>query len=445
MTGTIFDLINEPISEGKQGYFDIAAKAPQPKDKSFLNDIKDYGKTILKGGIEGITRLGRIMGPLDEGKTSPETFEQQTETLEEILPTDEGFVQKGLRRGLREAPSMMAFPGSPIQSGARTIAGGFAGEGAKELGAPEWLQTAAEITTQIGPDITKKLLEKGNNKDLIAEARKLGLTDEQITPLIQSENKQKWLSKLVSRRGSTEKALGETKKGLSQTYSFLQQSPEAALQLTQKSQEKLMRSMGDKLFNMPSEVRNKIKTDLHDLLRGPLTGESLINFYTDVNHYLGQNTKQLSLLKEPIKEALTEISPKLGKDFDLINQLYSKYYPIANRLKPNLTSDIINAAEALGIGGSVLFGNYPTLFGILGEKLAKKTAQQMLINPHFQQLSQKMVVAINQNKFGIAKKVIEDLRNEISKFSPEAASKINDLSKEDFEEFIKSHSSKNIK
>ena len=439
MPETIFDLIDSDIPEGKEGYFELAKNAPQPKEKSFLNDVSDYAKTFLKGGVEGISRLGRIMGPLrdPEGRSNQQIFEQQTEALNELLPTDEGYAQRSIRRGLKEAPTVLASPWAGLQALPRAIAAGFVGEGAKDLGAPEWAQTALELTTQIGPDITKKLLEKGSNKELIEAARKLGLSDEAITPLLQSEFKQKWLSKLVPKRGGTQKALEKTKSELSNAYGTIQKSPEAANVLSVNSQKELLDSFSKKLFNMPSSVRNKVKEDLKDLLSAPVTGETLINFYTDVNHSLGSNTKQLSLLKEPIKKALSDISPKLGEEFDLVNKLYSKYHPIASRLKPTLTSDIIQAAEAIGLGGSIIFGNYGGITGFLIEKAGKKMAQQMLLNPHFQQLSQKMIVAINQNKFGIAKKVIEDLKKEIKKFSPESAEKIQDISEEDFEKMLK--------
>ena len=104
----------------------------EENDESFLSDIKDYGKTILKGTAEGLGRLGQMMSGhvkrpeiSDEGKIIlPESKEQekerQTKSLDKLLPTDEGFVQKGIRRGLREAPSMAAFPGGNAGTLART-------------------------------------------------------------------------------------------------------------------------------------------------------------------------------------------------------------------------------------------------------------------------------------------------------------------------------------
>jgi hypothetical protein len=448
MKETIFDLVDDDIPEGKEGYFEIARRAPEPKDNSFLNSVADYAKTALKGTVEGVSHLGKIMGPLTQHPRQdlkglqqqvafPEDeFEQQTENLNKLLPTEDDFGQRALRRGLNQAPTALAFPGSTIATLPRAMAAGFLGEGAKDLGAPEWAQTAAELTAYIGPDITKKLLEKGSNKELIEFAKKKGMTDEQITPLIQSEFKQKWLSRLSPKRGSTQKALKDTKQGLDEAYGSLQNGTHATSEISEKANGDLINQLFEQLNHMPREVRGKIESDLMDLLNNKITGKSLMNFFKDVNSHLSGNTKQLSLLKKPIKEALSTISPELGKDFDMVNQLYTKYFPIASKLKPNLTSDIISAAEVLGIGGAIHFGQYSTMVTILGEQVAKKVAQQMLINPRFQQLSQKMTIALNQNKFSLANKITDDLRKEIRKISPEAADKIENISEEDWEQLF---------
>lgn len=446
MNKTIFDAIEKQPLEGQKGFLEASKNAPIPKDISFFDDIKDYGKTILKGTVEGLTRFGRMMGPtLESNKPSSQLLEEQTETLEELLPTDEGFVQRGLRRGLREAPSVMGFPGSTINTLPRAISAGFIGEGAKELGLPEWAQTAAELTAYIGPDITKKLIESGKNAEIIKKARELGLSDEAITPLIQSNFKQKWLSKLIPKRGSTEKALSQSKAELSEAYNTIQNSENAALELANPDKDKLMKSLFEKFQDMPDKVRKSIRNDLADLINNPITGKSLINFFKDVNSNLGPKTKQLSLLKDPIKDALYTISPELGQDFDLINKLHSKFYPIARKLKPNIADDIVKAAESIGLLGSIFTANYPTMIGVLGELGTRKLAQQLIINPRLQQFSSKMVEALNQHKYGMAVKVGKLIKEEIKKFDPKISSKIEDLSKEDYERIFNPLKSQKLK
>src|SRR5437870_10753497 len=112
MNKTIFDAIEEPTLPGKESYFQFAERAPEPKDDSFLNSVKDYSKTILKGAVEGLSKLGTIMGPLQGPEETEKQLESQTEMLDEALPTEEGYFQSSLRRGLKEAPTALALPGS---------------------------------------------------------------------------------------------------------------------------------------------------------------------------------------------------------------------------------------------------------------------------------------------------------------------------------------------
>ena len=122
----------------------------------------------------------------------------------------------------------------------------------------------------------------------------------------------------------------------------------------------------------------------------------------------------------------------------MTNNLYSKYYPIASKLKPSIASDIVSAAETItllgGTGLGLMTGNFSTLIAVLGEQGVKKIAQQMLINPKFQQLAEKSVEAINQNKFSTAKKLYGQYKIEVSKISPESGKKLPEISEDDFKE-----------
>lgn len=439
MSDTIFDVVRErtELPEGQEGFMEAAKRMPELKDKSFFQTAKEYGKSILKGTSEGLTRLGGIMGPTQDiyGTPRSEFQKQHTEQLNEILPGEEGYIQKSIRRGLGEAPTALAFPGSNLSTLPRAMAAGFLGEGAKELGLPEWAQTAAELTAYIGPDVTKKLLMEGKEKGLITAAKKFGLTDEQITPLIQSDFKQKWLSKLIPRRGQTEKSLQSTKNALSEGYSGLAKTEKAAVEISEKANGTLINSISEKLSEIPRDVQSKIRPDLEDLLNNKITPRSLMNFYKDINSKITGSSKELAHIKGAVKEAIKSIDPSLAEDFGLINDLYSKYYNIYSKLKPTMTSDIIRAGEAITTIASIpaaFFGHYQPLVGIVGEKAAKKVAQKLLLNPHYQQLGEKMANALNENKFEVALKLSKSMSNLIKKDSPELADELEKLSLEDF-------------
>lgn len=411
-------------------------KEEEPEEETgFLAGVKSFGNTLLKGGIEGVSRLGTALGPLQGPEETRKQLEHQTKFLDENIKSKDEYIQNSIRRALREAPTAIANPIGAV-SLPRVMIASFLGEGAKELGAPEWAQAALELTAYIGPDVTRKLLEKGSNKEIIAHARKLGLTDEQITPLLQSDFKTKWLSKLAPKGGSSKEALNETHKGLKTAYGSLQNSKNATIPLSEKATTQFKGTVDKLLKEMPAEVRDKIGKDVADLFGEKITGKSLMNFYADVNHNLSGNTKQLSLLKDPIKKAIESTSPELAKDFTMINDLYSKYYPIASKLKPTIVSQIFSAGEAMAAIGAVITGNVPVLGKIIGERAARKLSEQLLINPRFQQFGQKMVTALNENKGQVVTKLIDEFKSDFGKTSPELAQILDKLTPEQLKEFF---------
>lgn len=453
-TGTIFDLLGseksvapsqEPSSmlmqkeepsqfSGKAGLFELAESLEPPPEKGYLDDAVNFGKNLLKAGVRGVHKFGRMMGPLPvPGKTEQEVQEEFTEQLDDLLPTEEGgYVSRSLERGLSEAPTMLTFPGGgTAQTAIRTGAAGFLGEGVKELGGGEIPQAIAELSAFIGPDLAKKLLASGSNKEIIEAARNLGLKDAEIAPLLQSEFKQKWLGKLASGRGKVQDTLKRTKEALGQVYNNLRAIPAAKTALPQQQATELINLIQDKLFEMPSIVREKIAADFKDLVSKPITGDSLINFWQDINatmkaakNDLGDAAKYLSNLKDPLKGGLAKLSPQLANDFEWTNKLATRFYDISSRLKPNLYTDIMQASQAIKLLGGVTFGYYPVLVEFAGEAAARKLAREMLLNPRFQNLSNKMVSAINQNKWRGAEKILDSMIKEVKDISPEIAAQL---------------------
>lgn len=431
---TIFDLFKEqPIDE--KGFMDLAASAPEPKDNSFLETAKDYGKTAIKGIVEGVSRLGSIMGPLRSEKPREQQIEEQSNVLNELLPTEDTFGQRALRRGLKEIPTAVASPiGGALQGTVRGALSGTGGETAKELGAPEWAQSLIELGPYIGPDVTKKLLEKGKYKEIIEAGRKFGMTDRQITPLIQSDFKQKWLSKVASKKGSAEKSISKTKDALDTFRDSLNNSPDASKILNPEATNELILGLSNTTKEFPTKVKDLIKDDIADLLKGPIIGKSLFNLWNDVNYYWSKGEKQVGLLKGPLKKAISSISPEIGQDFEKVNKLYTKFYPIAKALKPGIVDSFIKKGEALGLLGSVLTFNYPGMIAVASHVTASKLAEKMLTNPRFQQLSSKILKAIQSNAYPVAEKSAKELTSLIKSVDPKA--KITELSEEDFEKIF---------
>ncbi len=442
------------LQESKLDKEDFSSEDYEAKDTSWIDKLSEYGKTIAKGAIEGVSKLGSmISGPhreiprFEEGVLQPTEggLEQQSQTLDYLLPTEnEDFGQRSIRRGLKEGPTMASFPGAPAAGTlGRSLGAGILGEGAKSLKLPEWAQSAAELTAYVGPDITKKLLTSGKNKEIIKFAKEMGMTDEQISPLLQSEFKQKWLSKLTSKKGRTEEALKSTKEALGKAYEGIKTSKLAKGEISEIHNGKLINGIKNSLKEMPREIQEKVEKDLADLLNNKITGESLMNFYKDLNATVGGNSKQLTLLKKPIKEALHSISPELAKNFENVNLLYTKFYPISSRLKPSIVSELVSQGEIIGTVGalsSAVMGVTQPLVPLVGIKSAKLFARELLINPHLQQLGEKMMLAMNQQKYGLVKKLVDSYGNKIKKKFPEISEYFENITLEEIKKLFPSQS-----
>src|SRR5210317_2064647 len=95
-SGTIFDAIEEP-STGT--IFDVAEKVEHVVPDEFHDKsipwYQSYASSLGKGLIKGTIAFGRMLGPTLE----PYDPEQTRLALDELLPSEEGFVEGALERG----------------------------------------------------------------------------------------------------------------------------------------------------------------------------------------------------------------------------------------------------------------------------------------------------------------------------------------------------------
>ena len=450
--------------QGQIDFFSVASQQPEPEPE--LGYWKSVLNSVPKGAIQGLVQFGRMMGPLPD---SPDTEtadgeiipgqkfdpDEMAAKLDEFFPTNDDFVPGAIERGLKMAPTILGSPGGLLAGGgtgtaARIAAGSSAGEGAKQLGMPEWVQAIAETVPLLAPSLSaanqagasegvfakiiadkapKKIADAFGNmvaknaskKELLKFAKQAGMTEAEITPLLQGETKQKWLAKLSSKGESTQSKLQATKESIGNVFNSIKESPAAQKIFTPTQRSKLIRELESKFEQMPASVRNAVKEDFGQLVEGKMTGEKVIKFFRDVNHELSGKTKQLSTLKDPIKKTLAAVDKDMGRSFEMTNKLYGKYAEIAKRLRPT-EHDKLYAAGKGGIAlTGLLTGNFGVIKGLAAFEASKKLAEHMLTNPRMQNLSSKMITALNQNKFQVAEKIKQSLIGEVERFDPKMA------------------------
>lgn len=429
------DTISKPNAPSSQIELDFVPYDEEEKPSKIRSLISAAPKGFIKelrGQLEKSPFLGKKLKEMQkEFPDLVKSDEDVQKLLEEILPTQEGFAERALERGGRIAPYAALGGGSGIAGQAgqaiRSALAGFLGEGAKELGAPSWAQALAELPAFGLPGLGKKISPTSKQKELVEGGRALGLSEEEIAPLIQSEMKQKWLTKLAPKRGRTQEALSKSKKALGNIFSRLEQSEVAKNILPDEQASQVIQSIDKVLETLPKGVRDQISGDFNDLIKNPVSGETLINFWQDLNHYIRKGETKLGILKGPITDAIEKISPQLGSDFRMTNQLYGKYGRMNQLLKPTLVSDLMTAGRAVRTMLGITTGNFPLLIESVGESTAKRLAREMLINPRLQNLSKKMANALNANKISLSTQILNDYVKEIEKTDPEVADLLRDI------------------
>ena len=341
----------------------------------------------IKEGIEGVTGIG-------EGKTPSGR----------IAGHGAEFLSEG------------AATGGGVKALLGLGASGLAGQSIREVGGPEGLALGTEIIGSIAPSaIAKKLIPSGKGaKDIVEAGRKIGLAEQQISPLIQGEKKVATLSKVARKGSKTKELFGQIKEKLGDSYNSIKSRSDAKIKLPNSDQLNLrneFNTIRNELSKTlaPSPDReaalNFIEKSLETLRNTQVTPEYLVNFWQDINKAVKWNSinggkKALAQLKQPVSKALEKTSPQLAKDFEMTNDLYSKYAQISKKLKPDLIDSIVNKAEILATpaaGLALVQGNPWVLAGLASESAIRLLGREMLINPYFQNVAKKLVTNFNQS------------------------------------------------
>lgn len=449
-TSNIFERMAKKNEEEKANQF------------GFLDTLRDIGEQVATKGISGVVgAYGNILDAvglqMKEGEQLPgkkEKQEAEGELLDKAnkgeklsfaewmslaedddiapnitrLPTSKE-VQKGIENvsGIGEGKTSSGriagrgaeFLGEGVATGAggKALAflggAGVTGQGIREVGLPEWAATTAETAIPFGSSlISKKLPGTKNTKDTIEAGRKIGLTEDLITPLIQGETKVSTLGKVAKKGSRTKKKFAQIKEKLGDSYDNIKSSQAAKTKIPNAEQINLRREFGAIRNDLsktlaPSPDKQAaidyVEKALDTLRNIEVTPEHLVNFWQDINKSVNWNSlnggkKALARLKEPVSKTLKNVAPQLAEDFEMTNQLYTKYAQISRQLKPNIVDSIVNKGEIMaGIpaAGALVFGNPWPLIGVGGEVGVRLLAREMLINPYFQQLGTKLMTNFN--------------------------------------------------
>lgn len=412
-----------------------------------LNLAGEQGKAFINEDPFG--ESGKVFGQVLGVDITPKEFQEQKkkveadklseaekskmkEELEQRYPSEKGFVEGVIERAGKLAPSAALAPGGLVQAGVRTGAAAILGETAKEMGFGELGQALTETAAYVAPNPTR-MLQAGNanQRTLLDFGRRMGLSEEQLTPIIKDESMwTRFLTGAAARRGRTQRALTESQRGLGQIYDTLRNSPAAQVNLTPQQTRNFVGRLGQEFHNLPANIRNEVIQDLQDLAQGPLNGDRLLNFYQDVSDTIqrigGPRGRRLGGIQDSVMGAISSSSPQLGMDLHLTNQLYANYARMRTALQPSIVSDLLSGAKVIAGITSLITGNYPHLGALAGLATGRKLAAELVINPRLQNLQHKMLRALNENRISVANELLGQFREEIKDEVPEFYKELED-------------------
>lgn len=444
--GDIFEKISkEKKDDDSFGFLETAKDiTEQALSKGISGAVGSYGNIAESFGLQ--LPLGRNLPGQDvRNKLQSDTLEKlnrgDVPSLGELmslsedetprLPTSREF-QKGIEAvtGVGEGKTPLGriagrgaeFVGEGLATGGGTKAlvglglSGLSGQGVRELGGPEGLATGIEIGGTFVPSIASKALIPTGKvaKDIVEAGKKVGLTEAQITPLMQGEKKVATLSKVARKGTKTKNLFASIKESLGDSYSNIKKSVSNIKTVGPQNNRILI----DRFTDIKNDLQKTLKASpdkeaaikfisdsIDKIVANGSTPEELINFWQDINKSVKWGSieggkKSLARLKEPILEVIGNIAPEAAKDFEMTNQLYTKYSQIRKSLKPDIIESVLSKAEILAVPGAgiaLATGNPSILIGLASEGAIRTLAREMLINPYFQNVSKKLVTNFNQS------------------------------------------------
>ncbi len=488
--GTIFDLYDEAGKEERQKTKKRRPKTAQAIREVGLGMAQGAGDIVqMAGMLEGAIQAPLTYGLLSEEQRKetqlpgekartqmlfdPDITESQFAALavdDDLIPPtqlpggrtalgealeeipEEGTLQEIVRRGTRTLAFAPAGAAAMAEMGTRELMGLGGKKIAENLGLGETAQTLFDVGFSLTP-VPKKFIKGGSaiikmaeqgkfttQKQMVDTAKKLGMTEQEIAPLVREGWFADILRKISPRRGGTEKALHATKAGVGRAFETIRESDIARNALTKGSRGAFIKNLESGLADLSTGAKDAIAGDLADLMNSKMTGRDLMVFWDKINDYWKQYPK-LGKLKGSLKKALGSISPELSSDFEMANTLSQRFRDVASKLKPNVATDIAGLGEVGVVFSSLLKGGLPVLMKTapysLGIPAARKLAQLMSTSARFQNLHKKMITTVNAGQVKATKKILDQMVGMIQKESPETAAELQKITMEDLEEMLK--------
>jgi len=407
-------MANDPLD-----FLDSGKSSSDPLD--FLGKDVSRAKSIRNALPKGFIRSGRRINPLNPSNYLPGIQEGREKILQEVLPTKEGGVEDILEFTGENLPVAATGGGGLLSKGIQSLGGGLARKAAKEMDLPEWAQEIAGVAGMVGPDVAKSISSKALRPSFkqakVSEFLKSkGLSDQEITPLIQDKRKLDLFSKGAMKYDRENPFVKGIKDKLQSVYEDIRIKGKNTGYLEGPSLREFENGFYKKLDNVPEHYKHMIKKPVEHLIDNPIDYTALHDFNVAINDIVkgAQGGKAaVGIMKEPIKEAQKKLDPSLFLENEQTNHAYKQLHKFTDKMTQKNWMTLLNTGHmgtlltgiltfnplALKAAGSVAFGRY--------------ALKKMLTSPRLQNIHKKMQDAALKNNVPKAVKLMELFQKEV--------------------------------
>lgn len=403
----------EKVSSEKGSYFSDLPEEPS-KTRSIFS-------APIKGLIKGASKLS----PLPSFGPVPQKLGERI--TEQFLPTRGGDLEEVLEFAGENVPAVAFGEAGLARKGLQALTGAGAKKVAKDLDLPEWAQELIGSAGMAAPDIAsafkgKSLLPAPKQKNMVEFLRSKGLSDKDITPIIQDKKKLSFFSKAASKFEKRDPLLKGIQEKVGGIYEGIRDVGKKAGYLEGKELLDFENAFNEKLQKVPRMYRGLIQKEVDDLMRNPIDFTELHDFNKAINAIVGDvegGKAAIGILKDPIQKAQARMNPSLYSELKQTDKAYSQLMDFTDKM----TKKDIDTLVSLGEVGGLLYGALtlsPKTLGTAATKMAlKPAAQKILTNPRFQNVHRKMWQEFLKGKIPQALKLAKIINEQLINQGPD--------------------------
>lgn len=444
-----------------------------PERTNIESGIRDVGRTAKVAASNRLGMAGDIQGGIEGlvamiGGTTPEQVRQQlkgmgleppghfptTEELQGALekkfpslkPETEG--EQKYEEGLGLFSTLMDPVGKNLinkmrRAGVGTYLGMEGKEKAKEFGAGETAQDVTKMILSVIPMVLSGRIQAtdGERRRILLAGRRAGLTEEQLAPLLQTEQRAREVGSHTLETQANRTIMDQVRDAGRRLFNEItnraNQLPLNQQQLTplindaKALRQDLLRTAG----RTPKKQTLITYLDgvINDLEHGQMTGGHLINTYGDINDMYMENVpsqkNRLQRLNRTITHTLYQADPQLARDFRHANRLLKARHDFINhvgwkKLEQSARQGLQQKLITGLITGSVL-GKAGAAVATVAPSIQHRIANRLLMDPNWQNIRRTSAEAIIRQSPKLSALAYKQLKGKVSEEMPEDFENIN--------------------